>query len=119
MVGSTQWVRLPVDLFVQECIVEDLVVPIVDVVQEIYFASYEICAVVRPTYRWGAPAVAKLFDSHDAATRVHARDHLEVDGTSREACKKKAPSFLCRSFDRYEENSMPVFDNVGCLKASL
>ena len=105
IMGSTRWVKLPLNSFLQVCVVEDLLVPTADVVHEFFFAGYEVCAVVRPNYGCGAPARAKPFNSHHAATRVQARDHLEVDGTSREAGKKKAPSFLSRSFDRYKERS--------------
>ena len=44
----------------------------------------------------------------NAATRVHARDHLEVDGSSHEAGKTEAPSFFGRSFDRYKERSKVI-----------
>ena len=93
MVGSTWWVKLPFNSFLQECVVEDLLVRIADVIHEFFFAGYQVCALVRPNYGWGAPAGAKPFNSHHAATRVHARDHLEVDGTSREASKKKPHLF--------------------------
>ena len=40
-----------------------------------------------------------------AATRVHARESLAVDGSSREAGNKEALSFFGRSCDRYKEVS--------------
>ena len=109
MVGSTRWVKLPLNSFLQECVVEDL---LVDVVHEFFYTGYEICAVVRPNYGWGAPVGAKPFNPHHAAPRVHARDQFEVDSTSREAGKKKAPSFLRRSFDRYKERSEIINSRV-------
>ena len=51
----------------------------------------------------GVPRRAQNLQIPISAPRVHARDHLEVDSTRREAGKKKAPSFLRRSFDRYKE----------------
>ena len=105
-------------------IVENSLVPIVDVVQEFFFAGYEDCAVIRPNYGWGAPAGANSFNYHHAATRFHARDHLDMDGKSREAGqKRKLHLFSVReSFDRSKERSELINARVwkrGFLKASL
>ena len=75
---SHRWVKLPPNFF-QECIVEALLGPIVDAVQEFFFTSNEVWAIIEANYGWDAPMGTKQFNSHYAATRVHARHHLEVD----------------------------------------
>ena len=73
MVGSTRWIKLPLNSFLQECVVEDLLVPIVDVVHEFFFSGYKVCAVVRRAQNLSIPITQLLVSMIGTTSKWTAR----------------------------------------------
>ena len=90
VMSGSWWVKLPFNPFLNECIADKLLVPIVDVEQKFFLARNKVCSVVGPNNRWDATTGAKLFYSHHTATDVRTRNYFKVNSAS----LKETPTFF-------------------------